>query len=311
MEMSYRVSGHESFSFRYPWLPKAVRFLATDPKFFANEDRAMVDLGVGKNMVRAIRFWSLAAGIASPLPKNGGHEITPLGHSLLGPDGEDQFLEDIRTLWLIHWQLSTDPDTPLLAWDFLLNRWHEPDIVPSVCLKALEREAGKQDDAFSPVTLEQHFDTFLHTYVPTRGRKGEVQEDNLDCPLVELELIRRAGERELDRSSGKREIIYAFNREEKPDITAELFAYCLYAFWEQRHRAEATLNLREVAHGHGSPGRVFQLPEDDIRARLEALDRTTEGLFAYTESAQLPLVKRNADPDGAKLLKQVYSGGAL
>ena len=46
-------------------------------------------------------------------------------------------------------------------------------------------EAEKQENRFSAVTLEQHFDTFLHTYVPTRGRKGEVQEDNLDCPLVE------------------------------------------------------------------------------------------------------------------------------
>jgi len=309
--MSYRVSGHESFPLRYPWLSKAVQFLAADPKFFANEERAMVVLGVGKNMVRAIRFWSLAAGIASSLPKNGGHAVTLLGQSLLGLDGEDQFLEDVRTLWLIHWLLSTDPDTPLLAWDFLLNCWHEPDIVPSACLKALQREAGKQDDALSPVTLEQHFNTFLHRYVPTRGRKGEVQEDNLDCPLVELELIRRAGERELDRSSGKREIVYAFSREEKPDITAELFAYCLYDFWEKRHRTEATLHLREVAHGHGSPGRVFQLPEDDIRARLEEPERTTGGLFTYTESAQLPLIKRNADPDGTKLLKQVYSGGSL
>ncbi|MGA2264431.1 MAG: DUF4007 family protein [Acidobacteriota bacterium] len=307
--MSYRVSGHESFPFRYPWLPKAVRFLAKDSRFFTDEDNAMVELGVGKNMVRAIRFWSLAAGMASSLAKNGGHEVTPLGRSLLGPDGEDQYLEDIRTLWLIHWLLSTNHDAPLLAWDFLLNRWHEPDLVPSACLKALQREAGKQDDALSLVTLEQHFNTFLHTYVPTRGRKGEVLEDNLDCPLVELELIRRVGERELDRSSGKHEIIYAFDREEKPAITPGLFAYCLSLFWEQRHQTEATLPLSEVAHGHSSPGRVFQLPEEDIRTRLESLERTTEGLFTYTESTQVPLVKRNARPDPTRLLEQVYSGG--
>lgn len=49
---------------------------------------------------------------------------------------------------------------------------------------------------------------FLHTYVPTRGRKGEIQEDNLDCPLVELELIVKGGERELDRAEGKREPMF-------------------------------------------------------------------------------------------------------
>ena len=37
-------------------------------------------------------------------------------------------------------------------------------------LKELEQEASKLDDKFSIVTLEQHFETFLHTYIPTRGR---------------------------------------------------------------------------------------------------------------------------------------------
>src|SRR5207247_9454536 len=124
----------------------------------------------------------------------------------------------------------TDTPKPLLAWDYLLNRWQDPELVPSKALKALQQEAAKHDDDLSPVTLEQHFDTFLHTYVPTRGRKGEVQEDNLDCPLVELELIIKVGEREIDRLAGKREPIYAFRREEKPEITPELFAYCLHDF---------------------------------------------------------------------------------
>ena len=101
----------------------------------------------------------------------------------MGRRGFDPFLEDICTLWLIHWNLSTNVQSPLLAWDYLLNRWQEPDLVRTAVLKGLEKEASKQDEGLSPVTLEQHLDTFLHTYIPTRGRKGEVLEDNLDSPL--------------------------------------------------------------------------------------------------------------------------------
>ena len=86
----------------------------------------MVDLGVGKNMVRSIRFWSLATGIASASAKGAGHSLTDFGLGLLGKRGYDPFLEDRRTLWLIHWNLSTDAQNPLLAWDYLLNRWQEP-----------------------------------------------------------------------------------------------------------------------------------------------------------------------------------------
>jgi hypothetical protein len=49
----YRVSGHESFPCRYTWLPKTVRGLKNNPRLFADEDQAMVDLGLGKNMVRS------------------------------------------------------------------------------------------------------------------------------------------------------------------------------------------------------------------------------------------------------------------
>ena len=118
------------------------------------------------------------------------------------------------------------------------------------------------------VTLEQHFDVFLHSYVPTRSRKGDIREDNLDCPLVELELIQRTGERKQD-ATGKREIIYAFRREEKPEITPELFVYCIHDFW-LRHRAnEKTLTFRDISVAHGSLGQILKLPELSIRERLE------------------------------------------
>ena len=305
---TYRISGHESFPCRYAWLPKAVRGLEEDPKLFGDEEGAMVKLGVGKNMVRSIRFWSQVMGMTKAETKRQNLSVTDLGKTLLAENGRDPFLEDIRTLWLLHWNLAINIENPLLAWDFLLNRWHEPEIVPSVVLKALQKEAEKQESQCSTVTLQQHFNTFLHTYYPTRGRKGEVQEDNLDCPLVELELIIKIGERELDRRPGSHQTIYVFNREEKPDISPELFVYCLNDFWQKHHKVESTLTLREIAHGHGSPGQIFKLPEEDVRTRVEALARQTDGFLEYMESANLQQVQKTRDRNSMALLKEIYSG---
>jgi uncharacterized protein DUF4007 len=307
VDIEYRISGHESFPCRYTWLPKAVRGLDADPRLFADEEKAMVDLGVGKNMVRSIRFWSLATGMTVVDSRGAAPVLTDIAVRLLGKRGLDPFLEDRRTLWLLHWNLSVNVQTPLLAWDYFLNRWQEPELTPSMAMNALEKVISGQDDRASRATLEQHFDTFLHTYVPTRGRKGEVQEDNLDCPLVELQLIIKAGDREIDRSSGKREPIYVFRREEKPDITPELFIYCLDDFWQKRHASEATLPLRDVAHGYGSPGQIFKLAEDDIRARVEDLNQRSEGLFSYAESANLQQIRRAGQAKPSNLLKAIYS----
>ena len=305
--MTYRFSGHETFPCRYAWLPKAYGALAANPDTFANEEDAMIGLGVGKNMVRSIRFWTQAAGISIPR-QAGGYEITLFGRAVFSRKGHDPFLEDTRTLWLIHWNLSSHMTEPLFAWDYLLNFWQEPEFSRSSVLRAFRKEAEKQERPLSDVTLEQHFETFLHTYIPTRSRKGDIQEDNLDCPLVELELIQQVGERRIDQS-GKREPIYAFRRDEKPGVTPELFVYCLDEYWRHRRPAEKTLTFRDVAFGHGSPGQVFKLSEWDVRRRLEAIEVESDGIFRYHESAALQQLFRGKTDD-QNLLRAIYEVAA-
>ena len=191
--MPFRFSGHETFPCRYAWLPKAYRAIQANPEVFADEETAMVELGVGKNMVRSMRFWAQATRIIAVSSR--GHEATDFGMAIFGEGGFDPFLEDIRTLWLIHWQLCSQVDEPLFAWDFLLNRLQYPEISRSEVLRAFRQEADRLGRKLSDITLQQHFDTFLHTYVPTRSVKGDLREDNLDSPLVELDLIQKVGEK--------------------------------------------------------------------------------------------------------------------
>lgn len=263
----------------------------------------MIVLGVGKNMVRAIRFWVQAAGVART--DGDGLKTTEFGDAVLGERGFDPFLEDVRTLWLVHWKLCTPSEAPLFAWDYLLNRWQQPEFTRAGALAGLQIEAARLDNRrLSTVTLEQHFDTFLHTYVPTRSRKGEIQEDSLDCPLVELELIHKVGERRAD-DQGRTETIYAFRREEKKEISSGLFLFCLHEYWQARHREEATLLFRDIALAAGSPGQIFKLTEVDMRARLERLEQDSDGLYAYRESASFRQVVRTGKTNG-DLLASIY-----
>lgn len=307
MNPAFRVSGHESFPCRYSWLPKAVRRLGGSPRLFAKEEEetAMVQLGLGKNMVKSLRFWVQATDVARPNGR-GEYRVTALGSAILGDGGFDEFLEDTSTLWLLHWNLSTNLEAPLFAWDFLLSRWQEPNFTFGRAADALEEQAKHTEMAVSRGTIEQHLETFLHTYTPTRGRKGLVQEDNLDCPLVELELIVPVKAAENEKAHGRSEPVYAFRREDKIDIRPELFVYCLNDFWQKRFPDEKTLPLKEIAHGHCSPGQVFKIPEEDIRARVEQLERETNGIFAYTESTTQQQVRRNSGRDSEAMLASVY-----
>jgi len=88
----FRFSGHDTFPCRYAWLPKAVQNLKRNNNLFADEDDAMVQLGVGKNMVRAIRFWADAADVAVPNESPAtGLRPSEFGEAILGPRGHDEY----------------------------------------------------------------------------------------------------------------------------------------------------------------------------------------------------------------------------
>ena len=102
-----RFSGHESFACRYAWLPKAFRAIVQDPTAFQDVEQAMVRLGVGKNMVRSIRFWVEVMGVAAPRAEK-TLAPTGFGQAIFAEEGFDPFLEDVRTLWLVVYLLVAD-----------------------------------------------------------------------------------------------------------------------------------------------------------------------------------------------------------
>jgi hypothetical protein len=300
--MNIRFSGHETFACRYAWLPKAAKAVSEDPTILtsAREDDAMVELGVGKNMVRSIRFWAESSDVIQPGPDR--HDLTEFGARLLlgwcNGDGQfeealDPYLEDIQTLWLLHWKLATNRHSLIFAWDFLFNRFQEPELHASSVTRAFCKALTQVTDReISAGSLQQLWKVFLHSYVPTRARREEVREDNLDCPFVELELLLHTGFAESVNKSAVAEPKYAFRREEKPEIGQSLFAYCLNEFWHDHFPDEQSMPFHRIVVGHGSPGQIFKIPEADIRNRLLSLETATQGALIFEESAAIPRVIR-------------------
>jgi hypothetical protein len=84
-----KFSGHESFQCRNLWLKKGYDFLTQpeDKRKNFNDDLAVIDLGVGKNMVSSIRFWMKAFGIIDLE----NERPTWLAEYLFGENGWDLF----------------------------------------------------------------------------------------------------------------------------------------------------------------------------------------------------------------------------
>jgi hypothetical protein len=95
----YVFSGHESFPCKTLWLKKGYDFITAKRDF--NSPEAVVELGVGKNMVAAIRYWYKAFGFNSD-----DERVKWIPDFLFNDqDGKDRYMEDLGTLWLLHFLL--------------------------------------------------------------------------------------------------------------------------------------------------------------------------------------------------------------
>ena len=297
LDVPFRFSGHETFACRFAWLPKACSFLGRSPDLWADDEQAMVELGLGKNMVRSLRFWAAATGVITPAGRP--PSISEFGRQIFGEGGFDPFIEHVSTPWLIHWTLASSTTVPLFSWHILFNRWPFAEFSRSDVLKVLRRESRVLGYDHSDVTLSQHFDVLLHSYLPSRSNVN--LEDSLDGPLTDLRLIEHVGDRKAE--AGRREPVYAFRRGRKPEIGEAVFDYALHDYWRRRHSEESTITLRDICVGDGSPGRILLLSEDDVRQRLED---NRAGTYEYLPSAIAGRIVATERPTQPHLLARVY-----
>ena len=295
-------SGHETFPFRYTWLKKGVDAVNTvrgKPTIFADDD-ATITLGVGKNMVRSIHHWCQVARLI----ELGGMDLnhrrrfvpTDFGNSIFADDGFDPYLEDVATLWLIHWQLATN-DNRATTWFWAFSIFGQNEFRKHKFIAELIDWAEKSTrNRISENSIKRDVDCFFRTYVPSHLTKTAIMEDTFDCPLVELGLISNS-------SDGN---IYQFHRGPKPSLPIEIFAAVLSEFWDNRFSENNTLTFTNIAYSEKSPGRTFQLDEDALVEYLDRLENLTDGAFRYDETAGVKQVYRDRKIASTELLHRYY-----
>ena len=283
---------HETFHPRYGWFRKAYRFAAADPHVFVQED-APVRIGVGKNMVRAIRFWGLAAKLIEEKERTSSRQAsafipTALGDALFGESGWDRYMEDPGTLWLLHWLLLAPPSLLPVWWiafnDFPAVEFDEDDLVGAV---EAQIKAIAEWNAPHPSSLKKDVGAMLRTYAPAERTGRSSIDDILDCPLRELNLIGRSVGR--DR--------YRFSLGAKPSLPPAILAYAALDYSARTSTAANTVTLDRLVHEAGAPGKVFKLTEGEFLAAIEPLARDTEeiALTASTGALQLSWSGRPSD----------------
>ena len=249
---------HETFHPRFGWLKKGFDWAQRDSGIFLQDD-APVRLGVGKNMVRSIRYWCSAFKVLE------NDTPSDFGKKLLESGGWDEFLEDPASLWLLHWNLLK-PTCEAAAWYFTFHVFRQVEFSADDLLEALCKYRDSLGSRIVDASLQKDISCILRMYVE-QGSKIGASEDSIDCPFTELGIIQAVGNSKY----------YAFQIGSKANLPAEVVVAACLEFAASKGN-QKTISISSLTFDLGSPGLAFKLNENAICGAIEHVERWSDDI---------------------------------
>jgi hypothetical protein len=265
---------HETFPLRYSWLTKAYQEVLANPAVFDADD-ATVKLGVGKNMVNAIRYWAQATQIIEKSEQ--GYKTTPLGDFIFDEEnGVDPYLEDEATIWLLHWHIASNPEHATCAY-WIFNRYHKPEFTSEQALDSLADFLKQNTNTnFSKNTLKSDVAVILRMYSDTRSKAKQALDDFLDTPFSSLKLLSLLPDNKT----------YRVQISDQNHLPIEIVAYTVASLFNKT--GQIALTVEDLMYGrndYSAPGAVFCLTENAFLYKLEKLEQYQSNPFRFQETA--------------------------
>lgn len=292
----YRFSGHQTFVARNGWLEKGVNLILNNPHGFLDSD-AVVQLGVGKNMVESIKYWCQQTGLIEDSDVAGTMRLTDLGRFLFGDGkkaGVDPYLEDDASLWLLHYHIVTSAAQS--TWSVVLNHYNKPEFTKPELESFVSRYISDRKVTVSDRTVERDVECFLHFYAGTRSK---VFEENVDAPFLVLGLIQPTS------SSG----LWRMNIGRKHNLPDAVVGFAVLHFMLKTD--DFAPSLSSLLFDPFSPGQVFKLDQHAFVEALLRIEHNLKGILRHHETAGMETVLYNGTResvlnDAMAFLNQYY-----
>lgn len=251
-----KFRGYETFSIRNGWLCKGLQKIKENPYFFTDKTiDQTVELGIGSNMVKAIRYYLTATGLTDE-KRGQGITATKFGDLIFE---YDKYLQKTGTLILLHYNLAINKDNAT-SWYFFFNEYSAVEINKNSFLLQI-RDFIKQngENEIAERSLRDDYDCIIKTYLPRN--KKESFEDNLQCPLSDLGLLIN-GNKKLNIDARKTSI----NIENVPEEIA------LYIIKKNNKENQNEIKISHIEKGIGSLGKTLNLSITETSEILEKLE---------------------------------------
>ena len=258
-KIKYTFSGHESFYCKSLWLKKGYDFVSDNKDF--NSSDAVVDLGVGKNMVASIRYWLRAFGLLEE-----GNPTEIAGYLFNNENGKDLYIEDLGTLWLLHYLLIKTEFASVYKLFFVdFQKEKNNEFTKDQLQLFLKRKNAETRyvHLYNENTVKRDIGVLTQNYVmPQSGKSNE----DFSALLINLNLIKQAEDK----------LLY-FNTKGKTELIPEIF---LYAIIDEKKNEDIVSfdKLMDLAL-------IFCLSKTEMIDTISLLVKRYPNLLRYTDDS--------------------------
>lgn len=290
--MKFRA--HDTFFIRKGWLSKGMRNVVANQDVFVTKDKnrnPMDVLGIGANMVKALRYWLQVVGLTTEPTK--GQRIQTLTSFGKLVYKHDPYIEEMGTLWLLQYQLAKNRDEAT-AWYYFFNEFNMSEFTRDDFVQALQNYIVMAQEQAAIRSLNDDFSCIINTYI-SRGKTTKASpENNIDCPFGELGLIDV-----LSRSGNN--ITYKKSIPSSEAINPWVVLAVIY----DQARDNTEISLSVLLSSPCNIGKVFNLDSITIIEVLHYAERT--GLLRIVRTAGLDYIKLEKGYDFITCTQKYYA----
>lgn len=290
-------AGHETFTCKQFWLKKGYDFISEKKGF--NDKEAVTSLGVGKNMVNAIQFWMKAFGL---LEENHLSEFA--NYIFSGDKGKDPFLEDIGTIWLLHYQLIKQQRASIYALIFNDFIKETLDFNKSTLVNFLLRKSQLQGVETSIHTLDADVSVFVRGYLKPNflpDEKVDIEEIYVGL-MLELNLLKSYKKMNLE---GKETDWYKIPRESRPELPFQIVLYSILDSFVKENNS--TISYKDLKQQTNSPMFIFGLTEEGFFEKIQEITNHYKGQIVFSDSSGVQSLQFKNSINSKQVLDDYYN----
>jgi hypothetical protein len=284
----YKFSGHETFQCRHFWIKKGYDFIISRGDFKSKE--ALVELGVGKNMVTSIFYWLKAFKIIL-----GEGLTTDLGDKIFKENGFDPYLEDIGTQYILHFNLmqhSSFASVYKLAFEDFRRTRITSEFTEEQLFDFISKLLIKDGQAISEKSIRNDIKVFIKTYFSGSKRGSKSIEDDFASILIGLGFIDQIQGMLVDGQP-----LFVINYSEQKQLDELVFLYFILDTFKDQESIDVEAIQIEVSE-------KILCNREGTELKLNAL--VNEGLIVYKQDAGRKEIQLKGQQSKWEILEKYY-----